>query len=99
MNYDNRDYEILNEYNIDELLNVIKYLDININNNIKNNKDKIIKNILKYYYIDNNINKLKKKFKNYNSINKRFILLKSAYIAGNDNKDNLIELNKLKKLI
>ena len=99
MNYDNRDYEILNEYNIDELLNVIKYLDININNNIKNNKDKIIKNILKYYYIDNNLNKLKKKFKNYNSINKRFILLKSAYIAGNDNKENLIELNKLKKLI
>jgi hypothetical protein len=99
MNYDNRDYEILNEYNIDELLNVIKYLDININNNIKNNKDKIIKNILKNYYIDNNINKLKKKFKNYNSINKRFILLKSAYIAGNDNKENLIELNKLKKLI
>lgn len=99
MNYDNIDYEILNEYNINQLLDVINYLDIKINNNIKNNKDKIIKNILKNYYIDNNINKLKKKFNNYNTINKRFILLKSAFIAGNDNKENLNELKKLKKLI
>ena len=99
MNYNNIDYEILNEYNINQLLDVINYLDIKINNNIKNNKDKIIKNILKNYYIDNNINKLKKKFNNYNTINKRFILLKSAFIAGNDNKENLNELKKLKKLI
>jgi len=99
MNYDNIDYEILNGYNINQLLDVINYLDIKINNNIKNNKDKIIKNILKKYYIDNKINKLKKKYNNYNTINKRFILLKSAFIAGNDNKENINELKKLKKLI
>lgn len=99
MNIDNRDYELLNNYDINELINTIKYLNIKMNKNIKTDKDKLIKTILKYYYIDNIKNKLIKKQKNYNNIAKRFNLLKYAYIAGNDNNDNIYEINKLQKII
>jgi hypothetical protein len=96
MNYDNRDYNILDMYDLNDLIKLTKILNIDINNDIMNDKNKLIKKILKYYYIDNNNNKIKKKYKNYNSINKRFNLLKLAYLAGNDNNDNIKEMNKIK---
>jgi hypothetical protein len=99
MNYDNRDYEILNTYNNDDLIKIIKTLNLDKKINKTNDKNKIIKLILKYYYIDNNNNKLYKKYKSYNTLNKRFNLLKLAYIAGNDNNENIIEMNNIKNKI
>ena len=99
MNYDNRDFEILNKFNNDDLIKIIKNLNLDIKINIKNDKNKLIKIILKYYYIDNNNNKLYKKYKSYNTLNKRFNLLKLAYIAGNDNNENIIEMNNIKNKI
>lgn len=99
MNIDNRDYEILNKLYMDDLNIIIKNLNIKINQNIINNKDKIIKKILREYYIDNKLNKLMKKPKNYNDLTYKYNLLKYAFLSGNDNNDNQNEIKNIKKKI
>jgi hypothetical protein len=97
MNFDNNDYDILNEYDIITLKIMINKL-FNINISI-NNKEKLIKKILKDYYIDNNTNTFVKRDKKYDRYIKKYTLLKSSFLAGNDNKYNIKLLNKMKKNI
>ena len=99
MNIDNRDYEILNTLLIDDLNLIIKNLNIKIHKNIINDKDKLIKKILRGYYIDNKLNKLIKKPKDYNDLTYKYNLMKLSFMAGNDNNDNIIEMKKIKKII
>ena len=78
--------EILNSYNVKNLMKIIKYYNIS---NITNDNDKIylLKLINNNLYLDKDNTLKKKDYEN------RYLLLKGMIINGNNNKDLQNELN------
>lgn len=97
MNIDNRDLEILKKFDEKQIKKIIQNYNIKFNND--DNKDKLIKKILREYYIDNNENIFIKKKKNHNNYVNKYNLLKASFMAGNDNKYNIKLIEKMKNNI